>query len=605
MQYELETLIDEEVDQYLESVKTTINSASAFTEDYEHLLNERLYYVSKNIRFELKGENAQDISVTALKDIQSKYGLAGISIFIPSDDHFEIIAATNNSEIGETTETWGYWNTAFSQLFYTGNVTVHRGTSISNEFWAGPRSLSYYQEGYYRFAYLLSDDARYLINVYISDEAMDKYIYSSHIDSALTQLNEGVRHIDSVALIDSELWQNYIDHTDRGNNDPYVKYGTFNTTLLNTLSLQPDTLVANEKQVFKLKNRDRSLILYRIDANNIIAILLNQTLLQTTSRNFIFLFTLLALAIISIVAIAVPLIIAKYSKLIQLDTERTAIIERFNKKLKEIPDFLYCCIKENERYVIIYNEGQSVAATQLILNASQKQPMHEIYPHAYVQLVSPSLEAAFNGKRNTSEIQFEGKFYEHTIIPLIAEDTGHYHIDEVLVTAIDITDRVKRENETLKQTLTDDLTGLPNRRAVKERFEKDKHTLSPNGTGYLLYLDLNHFKPINDSYGHHVGDQVLEVIAKRFMTLETQNFIIGRVGGDEFVAWITNTSYEALLVIKEHLKNLIAMPIPLEITHTLSVSIGHSRYPEEGIKFETLVTLADQSMYDDKKSYYK
>lgn len=605
MQYELETLIDEEVDQYLETVKTTINSASAFTEDYEHLLNERLYYVTKNVRFELSGEKSEAINVSRLKDIQSKYALAGISIFVPLEDHFKIIAATNNSEIGETTESWGYWNTAFSQLFYTGNVTVNRGTSISNEFWAGPRSLSYYQEGYYRFVYLLSDDASYLINVYVSDEAMDKYIYSSHIDSALTQLNIGVQYIDSVAIIDSDLWQSFVDQTNRGNNDPYIKYGDINTTLLNNLSLKPDALVDNEKQVFKLKNSDRSLILYRVDANNIIAILLNQTLLQTTSRNFIYLFTLLAIAIISIIAVAVPLIIAKYSKLIQLDSERTAIIERFNKKLKEIPDFLYCCIKENDRYIIIYNEGQAITATQLILNDAHKKPMAELYPDNYVKSVSPSLEAAFNGKRNTIEIQFEGKFYEHTIIPLIAENLGHYRIDEVLVTAMDITDRVKREKETLKQTLTDDLTGLPNRRAVKERFEKDKLSFYQNEIGYLLYLDLNRFKPINDSYGHHVGDQVLEIIAKRFMGVESKKCIIGRVGGDEFVAWITETTLEELLVIKQRFKDLIAEPIPLEITHTLSVSIGYSCYPEDGIKFETLVTRADQSMYKDKNNDYK
>lgn len=603
MQSQLKRLVDDEIDQYIATVESTIDNVSAFTEDYERILNERLYNIAKNVRFELDQASATDITPSLLKRIQSTYDLAGIAIFVPDGDAFRILTSTNPKEIDEDTASWGYWNTAFYQLFHSRHVTVDRGTFYEKEFWVGPRSLSYYQEGYYRFAYILSDDEQYLINVFISDESMDKYIYSSHIDSALKRLQRGVAHVEAISIIDVKLWQSFIDNKDGGNNDPYIKYGHFQTAFINALDLGPESLVIKEKRVFQIDTKkDHLLILYRIDEGNVLAIMLNQTLIQTASRLLAALFSLLALALIAVTAIAVPLIIAKYSKLTVREAERTKGIERFNQTLKEIPDILYSCVKKNGDYHLIYNEGRDLLDAQIIVHEDQSKSLEMVYPSAYVDAARPGIDQAFLGKRSTFHIEYLGRYFEHTFIPLASKHHGHLHIDEVVVTATDITERVVREHETIRRTLTDDLTGLPNRRAVKEAFLSDISHMQAGEKAFLMYLDLNRFKPINDTFGHHIGDKVLQEVARRLHQFDSNTCIIGRVGGDEFVAWLTHVDERDVLHLKQGIADAIAKPIYCEGEHSLTISIGYSCYPTDGVIFEALVTCADKAMYSEKNA---
>ena len=120
----------------------------------------------------------------------------------------------------------------------------------------------------------------------------------------------------------------------------------------------------------------------------------------------------------------------------------------------------------------------------------------------------------------------------------------------------------------------------------------------------LLFFDLNRFKTINDALGHQAGDEVLIEFARRLKTLEKDNTLIARYGGDEFVLLLKNTSDKRMINrLIQDLFNLTSMPI-LYLDHELYpyISIGISMYPHDAKSFYELIQCADLAMYEAKKS---
>jgi diguanylate cyclase (GGDEF)-like protein len=140
---------------------------------------------------------------------------------------------------------------------------------------------------------------------------------------------------------------------------------------------------------------------------------------------------------------------------------------------------------------------------------------------------------------------------------------------------------------------TDELTGLPNRR----RLIAELNTLS-NTESALLLLDLNGFKPVNDQYGHEMGDLVLRQVSARFSRSLPTGAILARLGGDEFGV-LVNGAYETTLEVAHALSATLSYPITIDgETITLSVAIGHVQNDGEG----DLLQRADAAMYEAKRS---
>jgi diguanylate cyclase (GGDEF)-like protein/PAS domain S-box-containing protein len=169
----------------------------------------------------------------------------------------------------------------------------------------------------------------------------------------------------------------------------------------------------------------------------------------------------------------------------------------------------------------------------------------------------------------------------------------------------DITDEREQSLKLKHHAEHDLLTALPNRARLQQEFtyalamvERQQKKLA------LLFLDLNGFKPINDTHGHQLGDQVLQKIALRLKTTVRESDIVSRVGGDEFVILMTNlddTDNYQLVVNK--IKAIIAKPMFFdEITVLLSVSVGNAIYPLDGADLDSLIMVADEAMYRDKQS---
>ncbi len=149
----------------------------------------------------------------------------------------------------------------------------------------------------------------------------------------------------------------------------------------------------------------------------------------------------------------------------------------------------------------------------------------------------------------------------------------------------------------------DSLTGLSNRKHFYDRLKNAMAMARRQDSQLaLLLLDLNDFKPINDSLGHHVGDLLLQGVAQRLHECTRETDCVARIGGDEFTMILTGMHTEEDAVAATH-KILEAMERPFvagEYSLSVSVSIGVSLYPTDADNLETLVRHADAAMYQAK-----
>ena len=149
----------------------------------------------------------------------------------------------------------------------------------------------------------------------------------------------------------------------------------------------------------------------------------------------------------------------------------------------------------------------------------------------------------------------------------------------------------------------DTVTDLPNRVLFRDRLEHAIDKANRNSTKLaLLFMDLDHFKEINDSLGHQVGDEVLKIVADRLQEKLRGSDSIARLGGDEFTVLIENVKHSFRVAgIAQKLAQSIKGPITVK-NHELylSASIGISLYPDDGNDAETLLKYADAAMYSAK-----
>jgi diguanylate cyclase (GGDEF)-like protein/PAS domain S-box-containing protein len=169
----------------------------------------------------------------------------------------------------------------------------------------------------------------------------------------------------------------------------------------------------------------------------------------------------------------------------------------------------------------------------------------------------------------------------------------------------DITDRKRAEGRIHHLAFYDALTNLPNRTLFNRLLEQaltESRRLDLHGA--VLFIDLNRFKPINDTLGHGIGDQVLQEVANRFRTALRGSDVVSRVGGDEFVVGLFDVGKrERAATAAEKLLTALEAPIVVDgLELRVGAAIGISIYPDDGGDTETLLRLADIAMYRAKKT---
>lgn len=152
--------------------------------------------------------------------------------------------------------------------------------------------------------------------------------------------------------------------------------------------------------------------------------------------------------------------------------------------------------------------------------------------------------------------------------------------------------------------LHDALTGLPNRRLLQDRLTKALERAERNGARVaVLLIDLDHFKQINDTYGHPVGDEVLRIVATRLQMRIRKADTIARAGGDEFMVVVSDLLQpHGAHVLAAKLAADLNEPILMGVVHLpVGASIGLAIYPDDAQSAEELCAKADAKMYEQKR----
>jgi len=197
-------------------------------------------------------------------------------------------------------------------------------------------------------------------------------------------------------------------------------------------------------------------------------------------------------------------------------------------------------------------------------------------------------------------------FWAEVMLTQVNSDAESYHYMVIR----DISER-KAMEEMLKQqhdqlyykAYRDDLTGLPNRKMIMETLEQEmRHAMERDEGGALLFIDLDKLKVINDSLGHIAGDKLIQLVAKRFKHVLSDDTPVARLGGDEFLVLLKKSDKEAVVPIVEKLLRVTREEIIFEKNHLfISASIGVAQFPNDASDAYNLLKHADAAMYEAKE----
>ncbi|OQY38978.1 diguanylate cyclase, partial [Candidatus Atribacteria bacterium 4572_76] len=175
-------------------------------------------------------------------------------------------------------------------------------------------------------------------------------------------------------------------------------------------------------------------------------------------------------------------------------------------------------------------------------------------------------------------------------------------VSQQIATAIE---RKQAEEKLKFLSLYDYLTKLPNRVLFYDRMKQEiAYARRERKKFSLMFLDLDNFKEVNDKFGHDIGDQVLQGVAKRFRKLLRKTDTICRLGGDEFIILLPRLAQARVNTVDVARKIFSSLSEPFLIKGNqinITTSIGIALYPDDGEKGEILIKSADKAMYLAKK----
>lgn len=268
-----------------------------------------------------------------------------------------------------------------------------------------------------------------------------------------------------------------------------------------------------------------------------------------------------------------------------------------------------------------FMENHSQIKTEDIVGATLFDRFPEIQPDWLKQKCQPAFSLAtsvfniweqrpylfkFEPARNfTSDTDF---MYQNITITPIKNGAGD--VIKLCFLVLDVTDqalnkiRLDSVNSELKTvSRIDGLTGLYNRRYWQERFDRESTLSLRNKSCHcLLMIDIDHFKKINDNYGHQTGDQVIIHIAEVINLATRKTDIPGRYGGEEFVVLLTDTTAEYAAKVAERIRKAVSQSIVkyegLEVKYTCSIGVAQHRASYK--RAQMWLEVADQALYKAK-----
>jgi two-component system CheB/CheR fusion protein len=198
-------------------------------------------------------------------------------------------------------------------------------------------------------------------------------------------------------------------------------------------------------------------------------------------------------------------------------------------------------------------------------------------------------------RRKTGDI-----YPEHLSISTIKNN--RQHVTHYIGVFSDITDRKQAEEAIHQLAFYDVLTGAANRFLLRERAEQTmRESLRDGRTFALMFIDLDHFKEVNDVFGHDAGDLLLKEVSKRIKHFIRPQDTLSRLGGDEFVVLLNAMKCDLVVDFADRVITSLVEPYLIQDNLlNISASIGVSVYPDHGLDYDTLLKHADVAMYQAK-----
>ena len=284
--------------------------------------------------------------------------------------------------------------------------------------------------------------------------------------------------------------------------------------------------------------------------------------------------------------------------------KKKEISEQLFLGISQIVDCFAICDLENNRYEYEDKRGEYLypkkgAYDQFIKEISDQYTILTDGENAkFTNMLSVwNVRQLIKGQKDSYCLEYcardKSRFFIMNVIPVEWEG-------DTLTKIMLVTQDMGQQHELENLANTDALTGLFNKRYFEKMMEIRDEKKKPYA---LFYMDLDFFKPVNDTYGHEMGDKVLKEVAKRLLKCIRSNDYAFRIGGDEFML-ILNGNLDAQICEKriERIKNLIGEPYEFD-GHTIKIGIscGSAVYPDDADCAADIQKLADKRMYEDKK----
>jgi diguanylate cyclase (GGDEF)-like protein/PAS domain S-box-containing protein len=300
--------------------------------------------------------------------------------------------------------------------------------------------------------------------------------------------------------------------------------------------------------------------------------------------------------------------------------------KRTDQQLIESENRLQTIIRlEPECIKIIDEQGMLRLMNPAGLAMIEAESMEQVAGRPVIDLIAPAYRDAYldlhrrviGGQGARMEYEIVGlrggrRWVETSAVPM----REHGAVLHLAVTR-DVTERKRMEDQVRQLAFHDDLTGLPNRRLLHDRLGRVMSATRRSGRyGAVMFLDLDHFKPLNDAHGHEVGDLLLIEVARRLEQCVRASDTVARFGGDEFVVLLDDLSQDqaesrrqagaVAEKIRAALVEPYQLPLPrdpaVEIEHRCAASIGVVLFVNHDVSQDDLLKWADATMYRAKEA---
>jgi diguanylate cyclase (GGDEF)-like protein/PAS domain S-box-containing protein len=292
------------------------------------------------------------------------------------------------------------------------------------------------------------------------------------------------------------------------------------------------------------------------------------------------------------------------------------LVQESEKELKLSESYFTSIFKEVPIGVFTYDKDLIITEANNSISELLNTPVHTLInldiKLANDQSIRPSLDATLCGEKGYYEGAYHTQISDKEVW-IKMQAVPMYDIDNNIKGGLgiveDITGRIQADEKIRHQAFYDHLTGLANRLTLNDRLEQQLARLARhNRYGSILFIDLDHFKTINDSLGHHIGDILLKTFAQRASSIMRKEDTIARLGGDEFVILLSDLSdnkshaLEYSHNVAKKLHKLMKKPIEVE-GHTLyiTLSVGITLISQEEEDINVILKHADIAMYKAKQ----